>query len=269
MNFPSSLGSTGFLEVKKLPRSIRSGYLGTMGFGEVFLTAEWRNLAMLNYEVDPGLLEKFVPPGTELDLWNGKVFVSLVGFRFLKTKVFGMSIPLHRNFDEVNLRFYVRRREKDEVRRGVVFIKEIVPRWATATVARALFNENYVALHMSHKIEQQNNAQFSVQYGWQDKDGLYSMKISVAGEPTLPANGSEEQFITEHYWGYSSQRNSGCVEYKVAHPSWRVWKAKSAECNGNVQRLYGRDFAAALATAPSSGFLAEGSKVTVSRGRKL
>ena len=90
----------------------------------VFLTAEWRNLAMLNYEVDAGLLLPFVPAGTELDDWNGKVFVSMVGFRFLKTKLFGLTIPFHSNFDEVNLRFYVRRREGDEVRRGVVFIEE-------------------------------------------------------------------------------------------------------------------------------------------------
>jgi uncharacterized protein YqjF (DUF2071 family) len=111
----------------------------------VFLTAEWRFLAMLNYEVDAGLLLPFVPAGTELDRWNGKVFVSLVGFRFLKTKVFGLTIPFHSNFDEVNLRFYVRRREGDEVRRGVVFLRDRSRR-AIALAARTFYNENYIAL---------------------------------------------------------------------------------------------------------------------------
>ncbi|HKD03053.1 MAG TPA: DUF2071 domain-containing protein, partial [Terriglobales bacterium] len=119
----------------------------------VFLKADWRNLAMLNYEVEPSVLAAFVPAGTELDRWNGRLFVSLVGFRFLRTRVWGLPIPLHCNFDEVNLRFYVRRMEGSEIRRGVVFIREIVPRRAIATVARNLYGERYVALPMRHRLE--------------------------------------------------------------------------------------------------------------------
>jgi uncharacterized protein YqjF (DUF2071 family) len=76
----------------------------------IFLTAEWQHLVMLNYEVDAGLLVPFVPAGTELDDWKDKIFVSLVGFLFLNTKLLGfLPIPMHSNFEEVNLRFYVRR----------------------------------------------------------------------------------------------------------------------------------------------------------------
>ena len=123
-----------------------------MNSDRVFLTAEWRNLVLFNYEVEPGLLLQFAPSGTELDRWNAKTFLSLVGFRFLKTRVLVLPIPFHSDFDEVNLRFYVRRREGDEVRRGVVFMREIVPQRAIAVVARAFYNENYVALPMSHEI---------------------------------------------------------------------------------------------------------------------
>ncbi|HXM99731.1 MAG TPA: DUF2071 domain-containing protein [Candidatus Dormibacteraeota bacterium] len=240
-----------------------------MGFGDVFLTAEWRNLAMLNYEVDPQLLAKFVPKGTELDKWNERVFVSLVGFRFLKTKVFGIPIPFHRDFDEVNLRLYVRRREVNEVRRGVVFIKEIVPRWAITTTARTFYNENYVTLPMSHQIQKQNGTDFTVQYGWRHGKGWNKMKLSVTGSPALPENDSAEQFITEHYWGYASQRNGQCAEYRVNHSSWKVWNGRGASFDGDVEELYGKDLAAALSVAPSSAFLAEGSEVTVFRGREL
>src|SRR6266850_520973 len=131
----------------------------------VCLTAEWRYLAMLNYEVDASLLLQYVPAGTELDRWNGKVFVSLVGFRFLKTRVLGLTIPFHANFDEVNLRFYVRRRQDDEIRRGVVFIREIVPRRAIAFVARSFYNENYVALPMSHEVHSTGDGQTAA-YRW-------------------------------------------------------------------------------------------------------
>lgn len=240
-----------------------------MDSGRVFLTAEWRMLAMLNYEVDPRLLLPFVPAGTELDRWNGKVFVSVVGFRFLKTKVLGISFPFHSNFDEVNLRFYVRRREDGEIRRGVVFIKEIVPRRAIAAVARTIYNELYVSLPMRHRIEPQANSGWSVEYGWRGRAGWNRIRLATDGDPALPEEGSEEQFITEHYWGYTAQSNGGCLEYRVMHPSWRVWESRDAELEGDLTESYGREFAGALGRRPASAFLAEGSGVEVHRGRKV
>jgi uncharacterized protein YqjF (DUF2071 family) len=235
----------------------------------IFLRAEWRNLAMLNYEVESALLAPFVPPGTEPDRWNGKLFVSLVGFCFLKTEVCGISIPFHRNFDEVNVRFYVRRKEGNEIRRGVVFIREIVPRWAIATVARRLHNERYVSLPMKHQIHATGPSGLFVEYGWRSSMGWNRMSLSAEGSPALPEEDSEEQFITEHYWGYASQADGGTMEYRVAHPSWRVWRGGGAKFEGDVTELYGPELATVLRRQPSSAFLAEGSEVTVSRGRKI
>jgi uncharacterized protein len=235
----------------------------------VVLTAEWRRLAMLNYEVDPELLLKFVPRGTELDDFNGRVFVSLVGFQFLKTCVFGLPIPFHRNFDEVNLRFYVRRRVGQEVRRGVVFIREIVPRWAIALVARVLYNENYVALPMTHRIDANGRGATAVSYSWQTSHGWSTITLEAEGDSQPLNTGSEQQFISEHYWGYAMQRDGGTVEYQVAHPSWRVWRARRSEFTGEVEEVFGRELAAVLRGTPASAFLAEGSAVAVMRGRRL
>jgi uncharacterized protein len=233
-----------------------------------FLTAEWRALAMLNYEVEPSVLAKFIPLDTELDCWNGKAFISLVGFRFLNTKVFGISIPFHRNFDEVNLRFYVRRTVAAEIRRGVVFIKEIVPRWAIAAVARSLYNERYVALPMNHQVKLNESGSF-VEYGWRSGLGWSRINMNAEGSPMLPEDGSQEQFITEHFWGYSAQTDGTTTEYRVAHPRWRVWNARDAKFAGDVTEPYGREFASILGGVPSSAFLAEGSEVTVFRGQKI
>ena len=233
-----------------------------------FLKAEWRNLAMLNYEVDPGVLAEFIPVGTELDRWNGKIFVSLVGFQFLKTCVCGFSIPFHRNFDEVNLRFYVRRTEGSEVRRGVVFIKEIVPRRAIAFVARNLYNERYVALPMRHHIEFRDR-EMVVEYGWRTGAAWNRISLRTEGSAALPQENSEEQFITEHYWGYAQQRDGNTIEYRVAHPPWRVWRACNAKFEGDMTELYGAELAAVVRGKPSSAFLAEGSEVSVFRGRKI
>src|SRR6266702_376644 len=240
----------------------------SMSSKKVFVTATWRDLAMLNFEVEPLLLAEFIPPGTELDDWNGKTFVSLVGFRFLKTEVCGFSIPFHRDFDEVNLRFYVRRTEGAEVKRGVAFIREIVPRWSTATVARKIYNERYVALPMTHRKESREQSGLFVEYCWQSSTGWSRMSLSTQGDPALPDPGSHEQFITEHYWGYALQRNGGTIEYRVEHPSWRVWQGR-AKFEGDTSELYGPEFSMLLQTEPTSAILAEGSEITVYRGRKL
>jgi len=237
--------------------------------GRIFLTAEWRDLVLLNYEVDPAILRPYVPRGTELDHWDSKTFVSLVGFRFINTKVFGVRIPFHSYFTEVNLRFYVRRHERGEVRRGVVFIREIVPRRAIALVARAFYNENYLALPMAHEIRNGKDGSISASYRWRFGDHWSEMRFESQGNPEPLRDGSEEQFIAEHYWGYAAQRNGDCAEYHVAHPSWNVWQARHAEFIGDAEQLYGAAFAAVLSDKPSSALLADGSPVTVTRGRRI
>ncbi|MCI0336168.1 MAG: DUF2071 domain-containing protein [Acidobacteria bacterium] len=227
---------------------------------------------MINYEIDPEILHPYIPPKTELDNWQGKTFVSVVGFLFLKTRILGLSIPFHRNFEEINLRFYVRRRVAQSLRRGVVFIKEIVPRQAIATIARVVYNENYVARRMGHRIDMHSEEIGRigmVEYSWRDDEEWNLLKSRTVGEaqPLIP--GTEEEFITEHYWGYSAQRDGGCVEYQVEHPSWRVWQVSDAELDCDVERVYGRQFVECLRAKPTSAFVAEGSPVIVHRGVRI
>jgi uncharacterized protein YqjF (DUF2071 family) len=209
-----------------------------------------------------------VPKGTELDLWEGRCFVSVVGFHFRNTRVLGLPIPFHRNFEEVNLRFYVRRRVGEAVRRGVVFVKELVPRAAIAWTARALYNENYVAVPMSHEVRLDANGAGAVAYRW-GAEPESSLAVTATGAGAPPEPGSGPEFITEHYWGYVRQRDGSTVEYQVEHPRWRVWRASGAVLLADVATLYGSEFSRALAAPPSSAFLADGSPVVVHRGRRL
>jgi uncharacterized protein YqjF (DUF2071 family) len=213
-----------------------------------------------------------VPAGTELDLWQGRVLVSMVGFLFLDTRVRGIPVPFHRNFEEVNLRFYVRRKASDGWRRGVAFIKEIVPRRAVAFVARRLYNENYVALPMRHRVDLADGGLRpggTVEYGWRAAGGWQRLTACTSRAADRAAAGSEAEFITEHYWGYAAQPHGGCVEYRVEHPSWRVWDTSTAELECDAAALYGKPFAEALAAQPTSAFVAEGSAVVVHQGRRL
>jgi uncharacterized protein YqjF (DUF2071 family) len=234
-----------------------------------FLTAQWRWLAMLNYEIDPAILKPFVPRGTELDEWNGQNLVSMVGFMFLDTRVLGVPIPLHVNFEEVNLRFYVRRKTAEGWRRGVTFLREIVPRRAIAFVANTFYNECYLALPMRHDIDLQPADAGHAEYSWRFAGRWNKLRVETEGNWQELKSGSPEEFISEHYWGYAAQRDGNCMEYQVEHPRWRVKQVKNAGFDCDVAAIYGTEYSSYLSAAPSSAFLAEGSPVTVGRGVRL
>jgi len=237
----------------------------------VFLSAEWQDLVMLNYEVEPTLLSRYVPPGTVLDSFKGRTYVSLVGFQFCHTRLLGrFPVPFHINFEEVNLRFYVRRQEGGDDRRGVVFIAEVVPRRAIAITARLIYGENYIRLPMRHSIEpERSNKTF--EYQWQVGNQWCRLSAQTAGLPIRPQEGSLEQFITEHYWGYSARRTGcgGCIEYHVSHPSWQVWATMKAEFEGDASALYGRELATVIQRRPDCAFVADGSPVIVFKRNRV
>ena len=235
----------------------------------VFLAAEWRDLVMLNYEVEPDLLSRHVPPGTTLDSFRGRTYLSLVGFRFCRTKLLGrFPVPFHVNFDEINLRFYVRRKAGNEDRRGVAFIAEIVPRRAIAMAARLAYGENYIHLPMKHRLERQGLNRI-VEYQWRAGEQWCKLSAQAAGLPTPPQEGSLEQFITEHFWGYSTERAGSCIEYHVSHVPWQVWTSPAAGFEGKTSALYGNEFATVLQRRPDCAFVADGSPVIVFRGNRV
>jgi uncharacterized protein YqjF (DUF2071 family) len=235
-----------------------------------FLTAHWGPLVLLNYVCPAALLAPLVPAGTELDTWQGDTLVSLVGFLFDDTRLLGVPIPFHRTFDEVNLRFYVRRRAADgSLRRAVVFVRELVPRWAIASIARWVYNEPYLAVPMAHAIDLDRRTGGAVEYSWRHGGIAFAIAARVDGPATALVRGSEAEFITEHYWGYTRQRDGGTLEYQVEHPPWDVWATDEARFRGDAERLYGPDFARIVAGRPQSAFVAVGSPVAVHDGRRL
>ena len=219
---------------------------------------------MVNYEIEPSLLENFVPNGVELDFHEEKCFVSLVGFMFLDTRVLKVPVPFHINFEEVNLRFYVRRETETQTRRGVVFIKEIVPRMAIATIARVFYGEPYEAWKMSHQKTDKE-----LIYVWWNRDGAHHIKIEIGKNSGVPAANSHGKFIIEHYWGYTKRSAGQIDEYKVEHPKWELFAVDSYEIKADFGKLYGAKFAFLNEAKPHSIFMAKGSEVAVYKGAKL
>jgi len=229
----------------------------------LFLTAAWKKLLLANYPVEPAVLRPLVPAGTELDAWEGNDHVSLVGFQFRDVRVRGLSIPFHRHFPEVNLRFYVRYKEEDKWKRGVVFVREIVPLHAVTFVANNLFRERYITLPMRYHAHSSNEAGLEVSYSWKYRGrwNQLSAKAAVSARP-LPEGGAEE-FITEHFWGYAGQDGRSTGEYQVAHPRWDIYNVQQYAVDCDFGGLYGPVFAELRQRAPQSVFLAEGSPVEV------
>lgn len=234
---------------------------------KTFLQAEWRKLVMANYVVDKKILESYLPHKTELDVWQDTCYVSLVGFMFLNTKVMGLKIPFHTNFEEVNLRFYVRYQDKDEWKRGVVFIKEIVPKPALTFVANRIYKENYETMSMRHSWETVNE-ELKVEYQWKKKS-WNTFSVMTEKESIKIESGSEEEFITEHYWGYTKISDRQTSEYGVEHPPWEVYKTKGYSIDVDFGNIYGPTFAFLNTETPKSVFLAEGSEIKVKAGRTI
>ena len=232
-----------------------------------FLTAEWRKLAIANYAVDKNLLLDFLPYKTELDLWRDICYVSLVGFKFQNTRLKGFRIPFHTDFEEVNLRFYVRYKENGQWKRGVTFIKELVPKRALTFVANTVYGEKYETLPMSHSWQTLSD-HLKVEYKWRKNDWHH---FRVTAYPTLIdlTENSEEEFITEHYWGYTKLSSAKTSEYAVEHPKWKMYQVKEHTIDVDFGVVYGQSFSFLTTLQPVSVMLAEGSEITVGAGRQL
>ncbi|MBV9963561.1 MAG: DUF2071 domain-containing protein [Parafilimonas sp.] len=235
---------------------------------KTFLSAAWRNLIMANYVIDPSLLQKYLPCKTELDAFNNEHYVSLVAFLFQHVKVRGVAFPFHTNFEEVNLRFYVRYKEDNKWKRGVVFMKEIVPRRMISFVANTLYGEKYATHKMKHAWFE-NETELFVNYEWKVDANWNHLSCVTERNPEPIIENSAEEFITEHYWGYTFINDTCTGVYQVQHPKWRIHKVKSYDIVCDTAKLYGNDFVSTLNQKPKSVFLAEGSDIKVLKGTKI
>ena len=227
-----------------------------------FLSARWENIIMANYEVPPDVLTPYLPKGVELDFYNDKTYVSLVGFMFKNSKLFKIPIPLLGTFEEINLRFYVKRSEGDAIKRGVVFINETVPYKLVAWLANKLYKEHYTAILTKNNIVNAESTK-NIKYEWKLNKKWNHIATTVEQKNTAMLQGSIEEFIFEHYYGYTRLNSQNSLEYKVNHPRWNVNKVIDYSINCDFKSMYGIDFSFLSRRQPDSVMVAEGSAVTI------
>jgi uncharacterized protein len=238
-----------------------------------FLTAHWKHLVVANYVVDAAAFENRVPVGTALDLFEGKAFVSLVAFRFENARLFGALPALPSpSFEEINLRFYVRRASSGAAQRAVCFVREVVPSRLVAWVARSVYGEPYerrpTASTFIPKDPSDRGAGGRFEYTWGSSFGEHRLVATTDGELRLPARGSLPEFIFEHYWGYTRRPDGSTSEYEVRHPPWRYWEVSRFDADVGLGAFYGPPFQGIL-ERPSSVFVAEGSEISVHASHRL
>ena len=229
---------------------------------DTFLSARWENLIISNYEVDADVLKPYLPKGVELDFYNNKTFVSLVGFMFKQTSLFKIPIPFLGTFEEINLRFYVKRVDGDTIKRGVVFINETVPYKVVAWLANRLYKEHYIAIPTKNIIAVANAVK-NVKYEWKINKAWNHIAVKAAAENEKMLPGSIEEFIFEHYYGYTKISDQLSQEYKVNHPRWQVNKVIDYSIDCDFKSMYGNDFSFLSNHQPHSVIIAEGSPITV------
>ena len=240
------------------------------------VTATWRDLAVLAYEADSGALQQRLPRGLSLDLWQGKCLVSLVGLRFLNSKVLGIPLPFFGSYPEVNFRFYVRRDAGQELRHGVVFIRQVVPHRLTALTARLIYHEQFAAMKLScsaginsGEAPAGGSSLPRVEYGWSGHGGEGHMAVWDLQPPALPQPDSIEEFVTQRHWGYGAQPDGSTLEYRVSRPTWEVSQARQSALGSTGEPWFGAEFDHALRGTPICALYAQGSEASIHRGVKL
>lgn len=228
----------------------------------VFLKAKWENIIMVNYEIDPKIVQPYLPNGVLLDLYNGKAYVSLVGFNFKKTKLFNLPIPWFGSFEEINLRFYVVRKEGNEYKRGVVFINETIPYKIVAWMANKLYNEHYTVVKTKHELKTKLTTK-SVNFEWIKNKKWNSIYVESESNSTATKEGSLENFIFEHYYGYTKINQFDTEEYQLNHPSWETHNVVDYEIKCDFKAMYGDSFSILNETTPTAVFIAKGSDVEI------
>lgn len=207
------------------------------GIARPFMTARWTNLVLVNYRVPETWLTPYVPPGAWLDTPDDEPeshLISLVAFHFSETRVLGVPLPTAGHFPELNLRFYVR----DEHRRATTFMKEYVPVPLVALGARLLYHQPYELATIAHRLTMRDGR---VESYTRFRQGANSgeIRISARDEPVIPAEGTIEHFIKEHYWGADTAPDGGALWYRVEHPRWEIWPVESATVDFDPGALLG------------------------------
>ena len=226
------------------------------------MTARWENLIMANYAIDVAKLKEYLPSGVEIDLYQGKAFVSLVGFLFKNSRIFGMPIPLLGTFEEVNLRFYVKRKESNGYKRGVVFINETVPYKPVAWLANKLYKEHYISIPTKHRIENHQSHK-EVEFQWKTPSQWNKIEVEANILSEEMERGSFQEFIFEHYYGYTRLNDTTSQEYRIRHPRWKLNRVTKYDINCNFAEMYGPAFAELTYQEPKDVFIAEGSNVSI------
>jgi len=217
------------------------------------LTMDWEDLAFLHWPVAASALQPLLPPGLEVELYDGSAWLGVVPFRMARTRLRWLPpLPTTHAFPELNVRTYVRSGD----RAGVWFFSLDACSPLAVAGARALFRLPYFAATM-----QCERLDGSVVYASGRRDRRAPAATFVArwrstGSAFRAPAGSLPHFLTERYCLFTASGNGRprCVE--IAHAPWQLSPAAVEIATCDMTRLLGFDLPAlppyVLMAAPQS-----------------
>jgi hypothetical protein len=238
---------------------------------QAFITAHWSDIAVINYEADPQLLRRFLPAGLELARYSDHHLLSLVSFRYRDTRMGGVRVPFYGQFIELYLGFFAQHERRNEIHRGWVFIKKIVPGRVIAATGRILYNEEYIRRPMRELIEHGTQQRpYRVRYEWKDGGSWHGLEVRASAlNPQSPAEGSVEHYVTQNYGAFAKTKRGGTIEFPADHPTWDVWPSEYASLDGDAERIFDADIAGVLKAPHHSAFIASGSHVSLGKATSI
>ncbi len=182
---------------------------------------DWTDLMFHHFEVDSVELQKKVP--FELDLYEGKAYVSLVGFHSSKlwldkcgkwTRYVNAPFATH---DFLNLRTYV----KHGGEAGIYFLTEFVNRKVSVLLGRMVYGLPYHrgTIHYSHHLGENNWG--SVKDCRAGVSLAYESGSPSSGDLCICNTGTLEEFLCEKYTAYTSL-NENTLVFRILHEPWKT-----------------------------------------------
>ena len=184
----------------------------------------WSDLLFAHWAVDPALVRPYVPPGLELDCWQGEAWLGVVPFAMRGIRLRGVPpVPGTSAFLELNLRTYV----TDGRRPGVYFFSLDAASRAAVRAARLGFHLPYFDARMSLRRGPQGWLYYSSERTHRGAaPGRFLGRYRPVGEPARAVPGSLEHWLTERYCLYAVDRGRRVWRGEIHHEPWPLHPAE-------------------------------------------
>ncbi|HVR74733.1 MAG TPA: DUF2071 domain-containing protein [Planctomycetota bacterium] len=190
----------------------------------------WRHLLFMHWPVPREALQLFIPPGLELEERDGTAWLGIVPFTMTGVRPrLVPPIPGLSSTHELNVRTYVTAGGKP----GVWFFSLDASSRSTVWGARTFFHLPYFHARMGLQTDGEAVTLSSRRIEPRTNPAELQVSYAPTGAVHLAPRGSLDEWLTERYCLYTTDRRGRLRRSKIHHPPWLL-QAASAEIEANT-----------------------------------